>query len=541
MLKQTLNRATSAVPPPPPPWSGRISYVKALKFLFAALLPVLAFVVTYADSPGAFSDSDLRGILVFGSVVNAVLLIGPLFFLRSHLVNVVLSLVVLAGIATTYIIHTDLYFPENRVALAASCIAAYFVLFVSFRVIDEQRWGGVVLSAVALLVTGIVAAGNFRGTPLDIPLGTPLDIPLGTPLDIPLGPPLDTESLDEVAMTNIRDISFRDTPNLYFVSFDALMPRSLLNKYLDLKNTEFHDTFDANFRRFPNFFANDVFTTASWNSLLSLGRRLDYRLQKELKRQGVNSGSSLFAGQLPSPLLRILRKNGYEITSTAWSSYLGGQSGPYVDHYIIPLRNSVCDLLDATIRDVSFWGYCRFYGGREKETLIVTEQVIKVSAKDGPQFVMAYMPNPGHVSDKSFRYGDAVHLEKFRSRYLSRIKEATIRLERIIRHLEENDPDAILFVFGDHGAHLTGKAVRLEDDPTFYIQDHYGVLGGVYPRDRCTESFDEASREGYMTILDAVWAILSCLSGENTLNDLRKYRSPFSLPSPYPYKEFLYE
>jgi len=500
-----------------------------VKFLFAAFLLVLAFVVTYADSPGVFSDSDLRGILVFGSVITAVLLIAPLFFLPSRLVNVVLSLVVLAGIATAYIIHTDLYFPENRVALAASCIAAYFVLFVSFRVIDEQRWGGAVLSAAVLLVIGIITAGNFRAT-------------------------LDTESLEEIATANIRDISFRDMPNLYFVSFDALVPRSLLNQHLDLKTTEFHDMFDANFRRFPNFFANTVATFNSWNALLSLDEDIYVGLHKELKRQSdeLYPNLYLFASQHPSPLLHVLRKNGYETTAVYSDEFFGRHKGSYVDKYIISFPNSsVCDYLDVTIRDVSFWGYCRFYGevkkhvpGSESRQVSVVEQVTKVSANDGPQFVMAYIISPGHTA-KLFRYDHVAHLEKDRDDYLRGINKAAVYLERIIRYLEENDPDAILFVFGDHGPYLS-RGVRLEDDPTFYIQDRYGVLGGVYPRDRCTESFDEASRKGYMTILDAVHTILRCLSGgESALAQPRERTSALygqhRRKNNFDYKDFLYE
>ena len=39
-------------------------------------------------------------------------------------------------------------------------------------------------------------------------------------------------------------------------------------------------------------------------------------------------------------------------------------------------------------------------------------------------------------------------------------------------------------------------------------------MGGVYPRDRCAEYFDEAESRGHiMTTLDAVHAVLRCLSG----------------------------
>ena len=58
------------------------------------------------------------------------------------------------------------------------------------------------------------------------------------------------------------------------------------------------------------------------------------------------------------------------------------------------------------------------------------------------------------------------------------------------------------------------RGMGIDEDPTFVnLQDRFAVLGGVFPRDRCGQYFDEAEAKGYMTTLDAVHSILSCLSG----------------------------
>ena len=74
----------------------------------------------------------------------------------------------------------------------------------------------------------------------------------------------------------------------------------------------------------------------------------------------------------------------------------------------------------------------------------------------------------------------------------------------------------------------------------------YAILGGVYPPDRCAEYLDEAESRGYMTTLDAVHAILNCLSGggqsafvvprEHKLRVLTAHDTYLLDP-----KEFLYE
>ncbi len=498
----------------------------ALKFVFATLLVAVAFAATYASSEAAFSESDLRDILVLGGTVNTVLLLATLFLVRYKVIaNAVLSLIVLASAATAYIIHTDLYLTGNGAALIALCAGSGAGLFVAFRVIDEWRWGGVALSAAALLGLGITAGG--RPETSDVPA--------------------------TVDATHIRHISFRETPNLYFVSFDAMAPRALLKKYLGLETTEFHDLFDINFRRFTNFFANSVPTKKSLDTVLALDVDAYSSQLRELIARGEDADPQLFSGQNPSNLLGILHGNGYETTSIYRNSYFGHEKGQHINNYITFYDKTVCNLLDPGIRVFSFWGYCRLLVGDEivnrlKDSALSAEQITKVNVDDKPQFVIAHLNAPGHTR-QSYRYGDAGQPEAYRRRYINNSERAAGYLDLIIRHLEENDPDAILLVYGDHGPFLS-KGLQFEDDPEFVFQDNYGILGGVYPRDTCAGWFDEASAQGWMTILDAVHALLRCLSGgESPLVKPRRYAQPVHKPATTPrgvygkpyYEDFLYE
>ena len=478
----------------------------------------MAFAATYTSSRAAFSESDLRSILVLGGTVNTVLLLGTLFFLRSRVIaNAVLSLIALASAATAYIIHTDLYLTGNGAVLIALCAGSGAGLFVAFELMDKQRWGGPALSAAALLGLGIIAGGHPETS------------------DVPT----------TVDTTHIRHISFRETPNLYFVSFDAMAPRALLKKYLALETTEFHDLFDISFRRFPNFFANSVRTRYSLDTVLALDVDAYAAQRKELTARGDDPEPFLFSGQNPANLLGILHKNGYETTSIYVDSYFGEEKGKYINNYITIWNKTVCNLLDAGIRDFSFWGYCRFgRAGWWTAQNLAAEQITKVSTKNKPQFVIAHLYAPGHTGN-SFRYDDAEQLEKFRADYIYYSEPAARYLDLIIRYLEENDPGAILLMYGDHGLFLS-QGLQFEDDPEFVFQDNYGILGGVYPRDTCAGWFDEASSQGYMTILDAVHALLRCLSGgESPLIKPQKYTQPGYGPIPWHdkpyYKDFLYE
>ena len=330
------------------------------------------------------------------------------------------------------------------------------------------------------------------------------------------------------AATNIREISFQETPNLYFISFDAIVPRALLNKHLQLETTDFHDLFEERFRRFPNLFVEAVATMRSLETILSLDATV---YVSQLKSWGKSKYDyafpTQFAGQNPSPLFGILRNNGYEITTTYESTYFGHKKGPYIDNYIKIYEYTVCGLLNPEVRALAFWGYCSSVGsekrswieGRRWDDQSARRAVVplmKVDVSGGPQFVMAhlnYPGHPGHAKISEYQHDDASKFSAYQARYLKRNNSAARQLDAIVRNLEENDPGAILLVYGDHGTMVSGMA-KFADNPTFVVQASYGVLGGVYPREACAAWFDEvATAQNHMTVLDAVHALLRCLSG----------------------------
>ena len=124
---------------------------------------------------------------------------------------------------------------------------------------------------------------------------------------------------------------------------------------------------------------------------------------------------------------------------------------------------------------------------------------------------MAHFYAPGHTT-RSFRYEDETALAAFRAQYLRKSGDAAKILARLLRHLDENDPQAVVLVYGDHGA-LLSRGVAFEEAPAFVVQDNYGILGGVRAPAECGEWFDEAGvGAGYLTVLDAAFAVLRSLS-----------------------------
>ena len=569
----------------------------AFKLTFATLLIVAALGFTYTGSNDNFPPFELRGVLLRVLAFSGVLLIVALALPWGRgLSNAALALATLAGVFTAYVVHTELFHPSNRVWMIMVLAASLFTLFSAFRVIEEFRWGGIALTVAAALAVA-AAAWPEVGPELQAGMSTPGGLLyVGNPAMWAVlalactGSALALYVFSRVvhpsywgglamlaaasflAMLilalefefgeggsgyysdgwedhpNVRSVAFSETPNIYFVGFDSITPEAVMSKYMGIETTDFHRLMEREMRRFRNLFANAVPTKISFNALMALDQDI-YRENRESRRL-----PNYFAGHDLSPLIWLLRLNGYETTSIYQDTYFGRAQGPHIDNYAVNKRSALCSLLDEGIRALAFWGYCWSSGA---ERLPATErlssgdflvQQLSGVDKGSPQFVIAHLWLPGHTPGM-FDYKNREDRERFLAGFERNFNKAAIPLEQIIEHLRANDPDSILFAFGDHGAWLS-RGFDVEDDPAFVLQDRFGILGGVYPRDRCAPELDEAERKGYMTSLDVVHAIIECLSdGQSPLIEPRRDR--FWIPSvvddsipedhSYDYKEFLYE
>lgn len=454
------------------------------KAVFVAGLLGWSLATTFTASEAAFSDFDLHAILALAVALNGAILCGVLLALRpGWLANALLTVLAVFGIATAYAIHA-----ATHALLWALLGATAFALFVAFGVMDRWRWYLPRLTVLVLLsLAPSIASYWWR-----------------------------QESAGVIWRdSNIRDISFVRRPNVYFVSFDGIAPRTVLRQYLGVETTPFHDLFEARFRRFENFFANAIFTRHSIGTVLALDER-DYGAMLQHVVATVKDADSypmLFSGHHPSRLLEIFKKNGYETTTVYQDTYFGNRKGPYVDRYFTIRNRTVCGLLDSHLQPLSFWGYCSIFDtfvGDTKVSLQVIDRLREVGQRDRPQFAMAHFYAPGHT-EKAFRSENETALAVFRAQYLRKSDEAAQHLAQLLRHLDENDPHAVVLVYGDHGA-LLSNGVAFKEAPTFVVHDTYGTLGGVRAPDECDAWFDEAGEARAVTVLDAVHAVLRCLS-----------------------------
>ena len=492
----------------------------AVKIALSLLIVTLAFATTYGAATHSFPAADLIGISTLALAVNVILLAATVWLVRSRpIANAIVAGIVLVGLLTMHVVHTDIYRDSGMTILIVLSCAAYAAVFVGLHAVDDHPWAGVVLAVMALAGIGVALYRPYYDS----------------------WPVVDRE---------IREISFKQKPNVYLVGFDGMTPAALLDRF-DIESTPFHDLMSSRFRVFRNFFTSDVFTVWAFNSLLTLDENVRYRYGVAMP------DVRLFAGTHDAPLFRLFRVNGYEITTLYRDRYFGSRGGPYIDNYITMTPEVVCGQLDVAVRDFSFYGYCNI-GARLAELLgvysvgsieaessasanqRVVEHILQRSALERPQLVLAHIFCPGHTGSH-FDMHNQDDMAAFRPQYIADVDYAAGLLAQIVDHLETHDPNAILFVFGDHGPVLT-QGMDPSNDMPFFITDRYATVGGVYPPHRCSAYLGlPASRAAnYTTTLDTMHGILRCLSGGQSATNVER-DDRMIVRYHLRYEDFLYE
>ncbi len=256
------------------------------------------------------------------------------------------------------------------------------------------------------------------------------------------------------------------------------------------------------------------------------------------------------SGLVPSPLAQIFRHNGYEVNTLYRDSYFGSRKGPFVDFYDHNKILSVCDLMGSVEQKLGFYGACfvrrtdifpsggKVSGSSTAHLKSYLEN--KLFKRDQPQILFAHLIPPSHVNRKTFRR-TAEQLAAARKIYELESRIAATNLRIIKDLIVSNDPDSIIFVFGDHGVYLS-NVERFEDDRAFFVQDRFGVLGGIYPATACASTFDNAYADGFLTTAWVARLIVQCLAdGVDPFTNDYKHDVLFIFEHRYRPKDYLYE
>ena len=330
---------------------------------------------------------------------------------------------------------------------------------------------------------------------------------------------------------NNQKINFHDKPNVYFLSFESMVPQSIAKKNFKRNKFAYHDILNNYFYNFKNVFTLAFPSRESLNSLLAFDQKKYLSLKKE------NKHYDFFIGKQQSPLLKIFRDNNYDLTTFYDNFWFGRNKGNYIDNYYVNQSGgkfNTCgfDNGQGLHLKISFLGYCslsenvkfKFFSlilNKKLEKTTTVEKILEIMdlnlKKKKPQFLMAHNVNPGHTDN--YKFGRSDDFENFRSIYSKKSKIVKNEIEQILNFIKKKDPNSILLIYSDHGPKLS-HGLEFEDNPYFVITDSFAVYAGIYPKDKCSKYADFFYKtHKYASLVDVSKIIINCINkNEQTMS-----------------------
>jgi len=430
------------------------------------------------------------------------------------------------------------WFGQPRTGLVLMAALSVFNLFTlylsllsSFQVLPFTIRTAIL--AFALLCFGVLfAAVGKRIVPLRGVNSVLVVALIGPVAGIVLSSPSPPQTANRLAP--FSDIEFRTKPNIHIVAVDALSPATLAQKHMGLSNLPYARFLESDgVVVFKNAFASQVATRLSLNSLMRLAHP-DFA-----------GNLGYFAGRSNGPVTQILHANGYNI-STGFGQPYFGKKGPFVDNYPPPgqaVNSTLCTLAPDN-RFMFFFGFCalaRLAAGpnyRELWSTKVVDIVRQAADTPGaaPAFTLHYIFNPiGHYLSV-YLSSDREARERYATHYYDGAVRITEIMERLQETVREDPAPSMLIVMGDHGPFLS-RTMSFDDDPTFVVQDRYGILVAVLFNDTgCTTEQLQHYTATFVTPERILAGVFRCLALDPAALD-----AALEFSAAYEFKNFLYE
>lgn len=338
-------------------------------------------------------------------------------------------------------------------------------------------------------------------------------------------------------LNQLSGIKFKTSPNIYYLSYDSLVPTQSVKKFLGIDYLGYDNLLRDSFHVLTPSAAIFVPTKPSLNAMM----RLD--------QESLNDTHNYFNGEKRSVISEILSNNGYEIT-TGYPSYYFGKKGPYVDRYLVvekvPLEKTVLCISgsESFLKKMRNFGACEVVGRYSEVTEFIysifkrndstsssigwieslNREITKAANRSSPQFIAVHTYNPIGHTRQGYRHSNLKQRNDFRSFFKSQDKLLTKILKAQIALIERIDPGSIVIVTGDHGLWVS-RGIEKKNDSDFFIEDRHIIYTAVKTSQHHCSQLDALSEfsNDFFTPGRVLASIFSCLSGEKNLERILRF------------------
>lgn len=453
-----------------------------------------AIAVLVAISCAAFA-------FIFGNEADelSVIDLGIMFVTLALILG--LQVILLAGIHRLFRMMRAADGGELAAKLAAAALAgsnAYFLAFITFQVVFEMK---VALSvAVAIAALGVLLVRRWQGFALFV---------LSAYFTLSLGLYAYTRFAmtgDDVAQA---PITVRSARNVYFIGNESLpSPRAYREIYgvTELPHVNFLRS--RGFRVLDQAYSADYSTLQNYARVLDFGNDLSRR--EIWRRAPFRSANSTFSS---------FSSSGYQTQFLYHVTYFG-LDPDLVDYTYPEISFAHCEFSPQSFfyvlcRDEVHSNINRILFDVDFDIEIALDRIRAAASADEPWITFYHHNYPFH-SEAIHSFDDAAELASFRDEIRASTHQILSRgMEAVVSTIQQEDPDAVIILFGDHGA-VSSRGSDLDAPQTPFssaeiFQDRYGVMLAVYPQDFCTNRIGEGS-----TTLHLVENVIECLNGDDT-------------------------
>lgn len=228
---------------------------------------------------------------------------------------------------------------------------------------------------------------------------------------------------------DIRNITFRNSPNIYIIQPDGYVSREVLESEPYNHKSDLYDWFQENeFNVYDGFRSNYPASLASNASMFAMKQhRFEGMINPSFE---LPNARSVITGN--NPVLEVLKNNNYHTSFVVQDEYFQQNRNPLIyNHYNISLSEIPFFSNDNNVKKVVFDD-------------LKTAMQIDVNQ---PRFYFVEKLLPHHI-----HYSDPI--EERRENYLNRIDSVNVWLKKSIKHIVESDDKALIVIMADHGGWL---------------------------------------------------------------------------------------
>ena len=420
--------------------------------------------------------------LVVFFFLNLFILSDTIFY--HSLVNAFVLITFVAYLFFILIIETTiLYFVIKKTKLFSIILLTIFtsINFISFKLVNygfinsQGSFSKLIILFLFIFVFFIISKRVFERKNIIFILISILLISISSGISIFLK---EHNYLQNVNPSNFPLIpKFEKKPDIFLLGIDGLIPLSMLKKFyydyssLKIKTENFHDI--------KNSFAPKTPTEFSFKNIMNISQNYP-----NLKKQA-------FLGQQNSLLFEIFKKNGYNIHTGFSINFFGSSKGQHIDKYIVydnsgSYRSSIACLdksrflflpkylslcrSNSINRIISNFIYVFFPSQKSKsefssETSFLLPHLNKTK---NPKLLLYHsLKYTGHTAS-DYDHSNQNQRQNFSKHYIDKYKKAFLFINETFKYIKNNNPNAIVLFFGDHGSFL-----YIKDNDKFLNQDQF--------------------------------------------------------------------